>query len=170
MTQYHAIGLLYQMRSPDRMALVKMVQQYGAAGAVKSPAATSAACPAGCQAGGGRRWSAEADDADARWLAPAQARDGQLRGCQGYLRHEDVTDAEATRPSTCCSLFLSSPRPITKFAALRILHNFASFKPHVVKRATRILNRSSPTATVPSPHLPLQRCSRRVTKPVWTVS
>jgi coatomer protein complex subunit gamma len=39
MTQYHAIGLLYQMRMHDRMALVKMVQQFGAAGAVKSPAA-----------------------------------------------------------------------------------------------------------------------------------
>ncbi|KAK5019442.1 coatomer subunit gamma, partial [Cryomyces antarcticus] len=39
MTQYHAIGLLYQMRSHDRMALVKMVQQYSAAGVVKSPAA-----------------------------------------------------------------------------------------------------------------------------------
>ena len=39
MTQYHAIGLLYQMRSHDRMALVKMVQQYSAQGAVKSPAA-----------------------------------------------------------------------------------------------------------------------------------
>ena len=39
MTQYHAIGLLYQMRSHDRMALVKMVQQYSAQGVVKSPAA-----------------------------------------------------------------------------------------------------------------------------------
>ena len=28
MTQYHAIGLLYQMRAHDRMALVKMVQQF----------------------------------------------------------------------------------------------------------------------------------------------
>lgn len=38
MTQYHAIGLLYQMRSHDRMALVKMVQQF-ANGSVKNPAA-----------------------------------------------------------------------------------------------------------------------------------
>ncbi|KAI5308243.1 coatomer subunit gamma [Ascosphaera atra] len=38
MPQYHAIGLLYQMRSHDRMALVKMVQQYSN-GTVKSPAA-----------------------------------------------------------------------------------------------------------------------------------
>lgn len=38
MTQYHAIGLLYQMRAHDRMALVKMVQQYSG-GQVKNPAA-----------------------------------------------------------------------------------------------------------------------------------
>ena len=28
-TQYHALGLLYQMRSQDRMAVTKMIQQYG---------------------------------------------------------------------------------------------------------------------------------------------
>lgn len=38
MTQYHAIGLLYQMRAHDRMALVKMVQQFGQASAVKNAA------------------------------------------------------------------------------------------------------------------------------------
>lgn len=38
MTQYHAIGLLYQMRAHDRMALVKMVQQFSG-GQVKNPAA-----------------------------------------------------------------------------------------------------------------------------------
>jgi len=39
MSQYHGIGLLYQMRSHDRMALVKMVQQLSTQGQVKSPAA-----------------------------------------------------------------------------------------------------------------------------------
>ena len=38
MTQYHAIGLLYQMRAHDRMALVKMVQQFSG-GQTKNPAA-----------------------------------------------------------------------------------------------------------------------------------
>lgn len=38
MTQYHAIGLLYQMRAHDRMALVKMVQQFST-GNVRNPAA-----------------------------------------------------------------------------------------------------------------------------------
>lgn len=30
--QYHALGLLYLMREKDRMAVTKMVQQFGAAG------------------------------------------------------------------------------------------------------------------------------------------
>jgi len=38
MSQYHAIGLLYKMREHDRMALVKMVQQFGQAGVVKNAA------------------------------------------------------------------------------------------------------------------------------------
>lgn len=38
MTQYHAIGLLYQMRAHDRMAVVKMVQQYAQPGVVKNAA------------------------------------------------------------------------------------------------------------------------------------
>jgi coatomer protein complex subunit gamma len=39
-TQYHALGVLYEMKKGDRMALVKMVQQYSAPGVIKSPAAT----------------------------------------------------------------------------------------------------------------------------------
>lgn len=38
--QYHAIGLLYELRKSDRMAMVKMLQQYATAGVIKSPAAT----------------------------------------------------------------------------------------------------------------------------------
>jgi coatomer protein complex subunit gamma len=42
--QYHALGLLYLIREKDRMAITKMIQQFGAAGKggssiVKSPMA-----------------------------------------------------------------------------------------------------------------------------------
>ena len=103
MTQYHAIGLLYQMRSGDRMSLVKMVQQYSAAGVVKSPAATVLLVRLAAKL-------AEEDpnlrkvrkhqvfvcvllilflahDATPRWLVAPQVRDGQLRGCKGHRRH-----------------------------------------------------------------------------------
>ncbi|KAF5865027.1 coatomer subunit gamma [Aspergillus alliaceus] len=132
MTQYHAIGLLYQMRSHDRMALVKMVQQYGAAGVVKSPAALVLLV----------RLAAKLAEEDQSLRKPMmQMLDGWLRHKHEMVNFEaakaicdmrDVTDAEASQAVHVLQLFLSSPRAITKFAAIRILHNFASFKPHVV--------------------------------------
>ncbi|KKA23545.1 Coatomer subunit gamma [Rasamsonia emersonii CBS 393.64] len=134
MTQYHAIGLLYQMRSHDRMALVKMVQQYGAAGAVKSPAAVVLLV----------RLAAMLAEEDASLRKPMmQMLDGWLRHKHEMVNFEaakaicdmkDVTDAEASQAVHVLQLFLSSPRAITKFAAIRILHNFASFKPHIVNQ------------------------------------
>ncbi|OJJ51352.1 hypothetical protein ASPZODRAFT_12186 [Penicilliopsis zonata CBS 506.65] len=132
MTQYHAIGLLYQMRSHDRMALVKMVQQYGAAGVVKSPAALILLV----------RLSAKLAEEDPVLRKPMmEMLDVWLRHKHEMVNFEaakaicamrDVTDAEASQAVHVLQLFLSSPRSVTKFAAIRILHNFASFKPHVV--------------------------------------
>ncbi|KKK20864.1 hypothetical protein P175DRAFT_0472030 [Aspergillus ochraceoroseus IBT 24754] len=132
MTQYHAIGLLYQMRSHDRMALVKMVQQYGAAGVIKSPAALVLLV----------RLAAKLAEEDPGLRKPMmQMLDGWLRHKHEMVNFEaakaicdmrDVSDAEASQAVHVLQLFLSSPRAITKFAAIRILHRFASFKPHVV--------------------------------------
>ncbi|KAH8171668.1 coatomer gamma subunit appendage platform subdomain-containing protein [Sarocladium implicatum] len=132
MTQYHAVGLLYQMRSHDRMALVKMVQQFGAAGAVKSPAALIMLV----------RLAAQLAEEDASLRKPMmQLLDGWLRHKSEMVNFEaakaicdmrDVTDAEVTNAVHVLQLFLTSPRAVTKFAALRILHNFASFKPNAV--------------------------------------
>ncbi|TPX14452.1 uncharacterized protein E0L32_005416 [Thyridium curvatum] len=132
MTQYHAIGLLYQMRMHDRMALVKMVQQFGAAGAVKNPAAIVMLV----------RLAAQLAEEDPHLRKPMmQLLDGWLRHKSEMVNFEaakaicdmrDVTDAEVSQAVHVLQLFLTSPRAVTKFAALRILHNFASFKPQAV--------------------------------------
>lgn len=132
MTQYHAIGLLYQMRMHDRMALVKMVQQFGTAGAVKSPAATVMLV----------RLAAQLAEEDPQLRKPMmQLLDGWLRHKSEMVNFEaakaicdmhNVTDAEVTQAIHVLQLFLTSPRAVTKFAAIRILHNFASFKPQAV--------------------------------------
>jgi coatomer protein complex subunit gamma len=132
MSQYHAIGLLYQMRSHDRMALVKMVQQYGAAGAVKNPAAIILLV----------RLAAQLAEEDPHLKKPMmQLLDNWLRHKSEMVNFEaakaicdmrDVSDAEVTQAVHVLQLFLTSPRAVTKFAALRILHNFASFKPQAV--------------------------------------
>ncbi|EGS22735.1 coatomer subunit gamma-like protein [Thermochaetoides thermophila DSM 1495] len=132
MTQYHAIGLLYQMRMHDRMALVKMVQQFGAAGAVKNPAAIVVLV----------RLAAQLAEEDPQLRKPMmQLLDGWLRHKSEMVNFEaakaiasmpDVTDVELSQAVHVLQLFLSSPRAVTKFAALRILHTIASFRPHVV--------------------------------------
>ncbi|KAK5148760.1 hypothetical protein LTR04_000548, partial [Oleoguttula sp. CCFEE 6159] len=133
MTQYHAIGLLYQMRSHDRMALVKMVQQYSAAGVVKSPAAMVMLV----------RLAAKLAEEDQGLRKPMmQLLDSLLRHKSEMVNFEaakaicdmrDVTDAEVVQAIHVLQLFLTSPRAVTKFAAIRILHNFASFKPDAVR-------------------------------------
>jgi coatomer subunit gamma len=135
MNQYHAIGLLYQMRSHDRMALVKMVQQLGAAGAVKSPAGVMMLV----------RLAAKLAEEEASLRKPMmQMLDGWLRHKSEMVNFEaakaicdmrDVTDAEAAQAIHVLQLFLTSPRAVTKFAAIRILHSFASFKPQAVHPA-----------------------------------
>ncbi|KAF4809242.1 putative coatomer subunit gamma [Colletotrichum siamense] len=132
MPQYHAIGLLYSMRMHDRMALVKMVQQFGAAGAVKSSAAIVMLV----------RLAAQLAEEDPSLRKPMmQLLDGWLRHKSEMVNFEaakaicdmrDVTDAEVSQAVHVLQLFLTSPRAVTKFAALRILHNFASFKPNAV--------------------------------------
>ncbi|KAK4164162.1 putative coatomer subunit gamma [Cladorrhinum sp. PSN259] len=132
MTQYHAIGLLYQMRMHDRMALVKMVQQFGAAGAMKNPAAIVMLV----------RLAAQLAEEDSQLRRPMMTLlDGWLRHKSEMVNFEaakaicdmrDVTDAEVSQAVHVLQLFLTSPRAVTKFAALRILHNFASFKPQAV--------------------------------------
>ncbi|MCJ1456469.1 coatomer subunit gamma [Mycoblastus sanguinarius] len=133
MNQYHAIGLLYQMRSQDRMAMVKMVQQFGSPGVVKSPAGIILLV----------RLAAKLIEEDPSLRKPMmQLLDGWLRHKAEMVNFEaakaicnlrDVTDAEMTQAIHTLQLFLTSPRAVTKFAAIRILHNVASFKPQAVQ-------------------------------------
>ncbi|KAI9846734.1 MAG: coatomer subunit gamma [Thelocarpon superellum] len=133
MTQYHAIGLLYQMRAHDHMSLVKMVQQFSVAGAVKSPAGVVMLV---------RLAAKLADDQPSLRKPMAQLLDGWLRHKSEMVNFEaakaigdlpDVTDAEISQAVHVLQLFLTSPRAVTKFAAIRILHTFATFKPDAVR-------------------------------------
>ncbi|TKA31199.1 hypothetical protein B0A54_14334 [Friedmanniomyces endolithicus] len=133
MTQYHALGLLYQMRSHDRMALVKMVQQYSAAGVVKSPNARVmlvrlAAKLAHDDPSLRRPMMKLLDD----WLRD-KSEMVNFEAAKALTTFSDLTDAEVGQAIHVLQLFLTSPRAITKFAAIRILHHFATFKPDSVR-------------------------------------
>ena len=133
MTQYHAIGLLYQMRSHDRMALVKMVQQYSAPGVVKSPAARVMLV---------RLAAKLATDEQSLRKPMVKLLDDWLRDKSEMVNFEaakclcslpDLQDSEVGQAIHVLQLFLTSPRAVTKFAAIRILHTFAGLKPDAVR-------------------------------------
>ena len=113
--------------------MVKMAQQYGAPGAVKSPAGVVMLV----------RLAAKLIEDDPNLRKPMmQLLDGWLRHKSEMVNFEaakaicnlhDVTDAEMTQAVHTLQLFLTSPRAVTKFAAIRILSNVASFRPTVVQ-------------------------------------
>ncbi|KAK5728068.1 coatomer subunit gamma [Elasticomyces elasticus] len=134
MVQYHAIGLLYQMRMGDRMSLVKMVQQYSAPGTTKSPLARVMLV---------RLATKLAHDDPSLRRPMLKLLDEWLRDKSEMVNFEaakqlttfgsELSDAEAGQAVHVLQLFLTSPRAITKFAAIRILHTFAGFKPESVR-------------------------------------
>jgi len=140
MTQYHAVGLLYQIRSHDRMALIKLIQQYSGGGngmqtPLKSPAAIVMLI----------RFASRVMDEDVNMRRPLYLL------MEGYLRHKsdmvnfeaakticemaDVTDSEIAPAINTLTIFLTSPRYVCRFAAIRILNKFAMVRPRSVDSA-----------------------------------
>ncbi|EAU92615.1 coatomer subunit gamma [Coprinopsis cinerea okayama7 len=136
-TQYHALGLLYLIRQQDRMAVTKMIQQLGGG---KSGAGTTLKNPmALCML---IRFAARIIEDD-----PNVQRQ-MIEMLEGWLRHKsDMVNFEAaraivelkhvqpsqlTKPIAVLQLFLSSPKPVLKFAAARTLAALALTYPQAV--------------------------------------
>ncbi len=113
--------------------MVKMVQQFGSPGVIKSPAGVIMLV----------RLAAKLMEDDTSLRKPMmQLLDGWLRHKAEMVNFEaakaicsvrDVNEGEMTQAIHTLQLFLTSPRAVTKFAAIRILHHVASFKPQAVQ-------------------------------------
>ncbi|KAJ2934308.1 hypothetical protein H1R20_g2752, partial [Candolleomyces eurysporus] len=135
--QYHALGLLYLIRQQDRMAVTKMIQQLGGG---KSGGGTTLKNPmALCML---IRYAAKVIEED-----PNVQRQ-MVELLEGWLRHKsDMVNFEAaraicemkhvqpgqlTKSIAVLQLFLSSPKPVLKFAATRTLATLALTHPQSV--------------------------------------
>ncbi|KIY46305.1 Coatomer, gamma subunit [Fistulina hepatica ATCC 64428] len=133
-SQYHALGLLYLIRQQDRMAITKMIQQLGGSGktTLKSPMAICMLI----------RYAAKVIEDD------PNSQHQMLDLLDGWLRHKsdmvnfeaaraicemkNVTAVQLARPISVLQLFLSSPKPVLKFAATRTLAALALTHPESV--------------------------------------
>jgi coatomer protein complex subunit gamma len=133
MYQYHAIGLLYLLRSHDKMALMKLIQQYGTLdGKLRNPNALVMII----------RFIARIIDEDPNLHEPL------LKILQDFLRHKsDIVNLEASKiilqlkkltaqeaqPAVLLlKSFLGSPRTVARFSAIRILNRYAMRAPQNV--------------------------------------
>ncbi|KAL4398885.1 coatomer subunit gamma [Malassezia pachydermatis] len=134
--QYHALGLLYLSRQSDRIAVTKMVQQLGnpRQGVVlRNPFALCMLV----------RYTAKIAEEDPNMRVPL------LDLLEGWLRHKsDMVNYEAaralctmhgigvehqTKAISVLQMFLSSPRSVLKFAAVRTLAELAQTRPALVQ-------------------------------------
>ncbi|KAG8924090.1 coatomer subunit gamma [Tulasnella sp. 417] len=133
-TQYHALGLLFQIRQQDRMAITKMIQQLGGG---KSGSGSTLKNPmALCML--------------VRYAVKVMEEDPNMHKqmydlLEGWLRHKSdmvnyeaaraicemrgVTAQQLTRSVSVLQIFLSSPKPALKFAAIRTLSQLALTHP-----------------------------------------
>ncbi|KAJ2264002.1 coatomer subunit gamma [Coemansia sp. RSA 376] len=137
--QYHAIGLLYAIRQHDRMAVLKLVQSFS--GQNKG---------SGGWLGGGASSSVLRSNAAQvmliRYAVRVMESDGSLVPqlhalLEEWIRHrsdmvsleaaravcqlKDVTDKQLTAAVNALQLFLSSPKAVVRFAAIRTLNVLA---------------------------------------------
>jgi len=147
MVQYHAMQLLYQIKSGDRLGVSKLVQQYSSRNSLKSPLALVCLI----------RYSSKLlhdEVSDGRFNGSYQ--NGTSISASGYqflessLRHKsEMVAYEAAR--AICSLpkaesqdinpsisilqtFLTSVKPTTRFAAIKILSHVSNTHPRLVSK------------------------------------
>ena len=150
MVQFHAMQLLYQIKQHDRLGITKLVSQYSTRNTLRSPLALVLLV----------RYTAKLlhdEAADGRLIK----QDGSAAAKQGYqfieasLRHKSemvvyeaafaICNMPGLEPQdlspaiSVLQLFLSSPKPATRYAAMRTLAQVANTQPRVVSKCNEDL-------------------------------
>lgn len=153
MVQFHAIQLLYQIKSHDRLGVSKVVQQYSERNSLKSPLAIALLI----------RYASKLlrDEISEGRVSGSSIQDGSPMARAGYqfleasLRHKsEMVVYEAARslaslpglepqdlsPTIAVlQLFLASPKPSVRFAAMKTLASLAMTQPRAVAKCNEDL-------------------------------
>lgn len=132
-TQYHALGLMYQIKQHDRMAVIKMVQNY-AKGSIRSPYAYCMLIRYACKI-------MEEEDSYEGNRSMYDQLESLLRHKSDMVVYEaaraicnlkDVSSKELYPAVSALQLMLVNPKPTLRFAAIRTLNKLAMSSPQAV--------------------------------------
>lgn len=152
MVQFHAMQLLYQIKSHDRLGISKLVSQFSTRNTLRSPLALVLLV----------RYTAKLlKDEYAEGRIQGSIQEGPEVAKQGYqfleasLRHKSelvvyeaaraICNLQGLEPQdlspaiSVLQLFLSSPKPATRYAAMRTLASVANVHPRVVSKCNEDL-------------------------------
>lgn len=153
MVQFHAMQLLYQIKSHDRLGVSKLVSQFSTRNTLRSPLALVLLV----------RYTAKLlhDEAAEGRNAGRSISDGSEVTKQGYqfleasLRHKselvvyeaaraicnlpDIEPQDLSPAVSVLQLFLSSPKPAVRFASMKTLAAVANVHPRVVSKCNEDL-------------------------------
>jgi len=152
MVQYHALQLLYQIKSHDRLGVSKLVTQYSQRGSLRSPMAVVLLV---------RYTSKLMNDEINEGRSTGSIQSGNPVVKSGYqflessLRHKSelvgyeaaraicslpgVEPQDLTPAISVLQLFLSSPKPTVRFASMKTLAHIANTHPRVVAKCNEDL-------------------------------
>ena len=136
MVQFHGVALQHALRSSDRLAINKLVTQLTARGAVRSPMAqlllvryvAQVIADSSPPAGGAPRPFYDFLEACLRHKSEIVI----FEAARAICNMRDVSTRELTPAVTILQLFLSSSKPILRFAAVRTLNKVAMTHPMAV--------------------------------------
>jgi coatomer subunit gamma len=136
MVQFHAVALQHALRSSDRLAINKLVTQLTARGAVRSPMAqlllvryvAQVIADSPPPAGGGARPFFDFLESCLRHKSEIVI----FEAARAICNMREVSTRELTPAVTVLQLFLSSSKPVLRFAAVRTLNRVAMSHPMAV--------------------------------------
>jgi coatomer protein complex subunit gamma len=145
MVQFHAMQLLYQIKSHDRLGVSKLVQQYSERNTLKSPLALVLLIRYATkllhdEAAEGR---GSLQDGSPMSRAGFQLLESSLRHKSEMVVYEaaraicnlpQIEPQDLSPAVSVLQLFLSSPKPAVRFASMRTLASVASNHPRVVAK------------------------------------
>ena len=150
MVQFHAICLLYQIKSQDRLAISKLVQQFGTAGGrgLKSPLAVCCLIRYTAKLLHDEVRQGRGGDASGSYKDGSSIMRGGFLFLESCLKHRDEmivyeaaraicrlprAEAQDLNPAIAAlRLFMSSPRPTVRHASVRTIAAVANHHPRSV--------------------------------------
>ena len=153
MVQFHAMQLLYQIKSHDRLGVSKLVTQFSTRNTLRSPLALvllvrytlkliHGEVSEGRHSGSFQNASSEVVKTGYRFLEASLRHKSELVVYEAARAMCNLPQAEAQDLNPAIGvlqLFLSSPKPASRFAAIRTLAHVANIHPRVVTKCNEDL-------------------------------